>query len=51
MRGEGVWADLLAQRFHKTCARLGLNRQRVELDLTQFKRPRSQCQDGQAELF
>jgi DNA repair photolyase len=51
MRGEGVWADLLRQRFHKACARLGLNRQRVELDLTQFKRPRPARNDGQTELF
>jgi DNA repair photolyase len=51
MRGEGVWADLLAQRFAKTCARLGLNRQRVELDLTLFKRPRLPRKDGQGELF
>lgn len=51
MRGEGVWADRLAQRFHKACARLGLNRQRVELDLTQFKRPQRFRKDGQAELF
>jgi len=39
MTGKGVWADLLAQRFAKTCARLGLNRQRNELDLGQFNRP------------
>ncbi len=26
MKGEGVWADLLAQRFRKICARLGLNK-------------------------
>jgi DNA repair photolyase len=51
MRGEGVWADLLSQRFHKACARLGLNRQRVELDLTQFRRPLQRRKDGQAELF
>jgi hypothetical protein len=51
MRGEGVWADLLTQRFHKACARLGLNQQRVELDLTQFKRPQHSRKDGQAELF
>ena len=37
--GSGVWAQLLRQRFHKACERLGLNRERVELDLTQFKRP------------
>ncbi len=51
MHGEGVWAELLAQRFHKTCARLGLNRERVELDLRQFMRPRLSGKDGQAELF
>jgi DNA repair photolyase len=51
MCGEGVWADLLLQRFHKACARLGLNKQRVELDLTQFTRPRLLRRDGQAELF
>ena len=38
MTGRGVWAQLLRQRFHKATARLGLNRQRVELDLTQFVR-------------
>lgn len=51
MRGEGVWADLLAQRFKKTCARLGLNRNRFELDLTQFKPPRPDRSAGQGELF
>lgn len=38
MTGQGVWAQLLRQRFHKACARLGLNRAREELDLTQFRR-------------
>jgi DNA repair photolyase len=38
MTGSGVWAQLLRQRFHKASARLGLNRARVELDLTQFRR-------------
>ena len=51
MKGEGVWADLLSQRFHKACARLGLNRQRVELDLTQFRRPSKRRDEGQGELF
>jgi len=37
MTGEGVWAQLLAQRFRQAVARHGLNRQRVELDLTQFR--------------
>ncbi|EHR71734.1 DNA repair photolyase [Burkholderiales bacterium JOSHI_001] len=39
MTGQGVWAQLLRQRFHKACQRLGLNRERFELDLTQFRRP------------
>ena len=51
MQGEGVWAELLSQRFHKACARLGLNRERVELDLTRFRRPRALGREGQAELF
>ena len=51
MKGEGVWAQLLNQRFQKACARFGLNRQRVELDLTQFRKPRLAAADGQSELF
>jgi DNA repair photolyase len=51
MRGEGVWAQLLSQRFHKAAARFGLNRQRVELDLTQFRKPLPVRQDGQQDLF
>ncbi len=39
MTGQGVWAQLLRQRFEKACTRLGLNRKRVELDLTQFRPP------------
>jgi len=38
MTGSGVWAQLLRQRFQKASTRLGLHRQRVELDLTQFVR-------------
>ena len=49
MTGQGVWARLLRQRFEKACTRLGLNRARVELDLTRF-RPLSR-QPGQGELF
>jgi len=51
MSGEGVWAQLLAQRFSKTVARLGLNRKRVELDLTRFRPPRLERGDGQIDLF
>ena len=49
MTGQGVWAELLRQRFDKACMRLGLNHERVELDLTQFKAP-AQAQ-SQGSLF
>ena len=42
MHGEGVWADLIRQRFTKTVERLGLGKlgSRFErLDTTQFRRP------------
>jgi DNA repair photolyase len=52
MRGEGVWAQLLGQRFQKAAARLGLNRERIELDLTRFQRPvRPPEPAAQGELF
>jgi DNA repair photolyase len=38
MKGEGLWAELLRQRLAKACARWGLSRQRVELDLGRFQR-------------
>jgi DNA repair photolyase len=38
MTGEGIWAQLLRQRFDKTTRRLGLSQTRIALDLTQFKR-------------
>ena len=49
MTGQGLWAELLRQRFTKACAALGLNRQRVELDLTRFRPPGRVA--GQGELF
>ena len=48
MKGAGLWADLLRQRFATTCRRLGLNREREELDLTQFRPGLAQ---GQGSLF
>ncbi len=36
MKGSGIWADLIHQRFTKTCAKLGLVRQRHELDFGSF---------------
>ncbi|MES2364099.1 MAG: PA0069 family radical SAM protein [Pseudomonadota bacterium] len=48
MKGHGLWADLIRQRFEKTCRRLGFNRERVELDLSQF---RPAASPGQGDLF
>ena len=48
MKGSGVWAELIRQRFHKACGRLGLNRERVELDVSQFDRS---LLTGQGSLF
>lgn len=41
MRGEGPYADLLAQRFRLACRRLGLNgsERRLRLDCSQFRVP------------
>lgn len=39
MRGTGVYAKLLEQRFNKTCRRLGLNERHHELRTDLFKRP------------
>ncbi len=49
MRGQGVWAELLRQRFVKAADRLGLSRQRLDLDLSRFRPPG--LHPGQAELF
>jgi hypothetical protein len=49
MTGQGVWAQLLRQRFHKACSRLALNQERVALDLSAFRPPAPQ--GGQASLF
>lgn len=63
MSGEGVWADLIRQRFVKTVDRLGMNLNSgrfAELDVTRFKRPTvvppassKQCGNatGQLDLF
>ena len=52
MTGEGLWAQLIRQRLHKACARLGLLGQRIPLDLSQFQMPgQAGKTDAQAELF
>ena len=48
MKGSGLWADLVRQRFATTCRKLGLNRERVELDLAQFQ---PGLLRGQSSLF
>jgi DNA repair photolyase len=39
MKGTGIFADLIQQRFRKTCSRAGLNQTRHPLDTTLFCRP------------
>ena len=51
MTGTGLWAQLLRQRFTKCAERLGLNRKRVELDLSQFRAPGGAAAQGQQSLF
>ena len=51
MRGQGVWAELLHQRVKKAAARLGLDRERIPLDFSQFRRPQTAAQQAQGSLF
>ena len=51
MKGEGVWAQLIAQRLAKARVRHGLDRERRELDVTQFRKPLATRRDGQSDLF
>ena len=57
MTGQGVYAQLLRQRFEKARLRLGFERSRLDLDLTQFTPPvrasgQAQGQDqAQGQLF
>ncbi len=52
MRGEGVFADLIATRFRKARAKLAFPGGRIELDRTQFVPPRPlRASSPQADLF
>ncbi|MCP1172804.1 PA0069 family radical SAM protein [Ralstonia chuxiongensis] len=60
MRGTGIWADLLRQRFYKTADRLGFSYHRYNelvLDTSQFKpparavKPRKPVDERQGSLF
>ncbi len=49
MKGSGLWADLIRQRFQKACRRLGFNRERMIMDDgSQFRPP---SRNGQGDLF
>ncbi len=52
MKGSGIWSELLRQRFHKACSRLGLgvrqSQTRTEMSVAQFN-PRALSR--QAQLF
>lgn len=52
-RGEGVWAELLRQRFDKACGRLGLERRSQPMDFSRFRAPArpGTTVNPQAELF
>ena len=51
MRGEGLFADLIARRFALACKRLGLNEDRtLRLDTTRFRPPRGPA-SAQLDLF
>src|SRR5690606_4328944 len=50
MKGQGLFAELLRQRFRKACERLGLNQREsaFDLDTTRFRPP---SRHGQQSLF
>jgi DNA repair photolyase len=48
MKGAGLWADLIRQRFEKAANRIGFNRERIALDLGAFRPPGAA---GQGSLF
>lgn len=47
-RGEGLFSDLLEQRFRIACERLGLNKTEMRLDASRFRQP---GRGGQLGLF
>jgi DNA repair photolyase len=50
MRGQGLFADLIARRFDLACKRLGLNEDRtLHLDTTRFRPPKGPA--AQLDLF
>ncbi|WP_213955707.1 MULTISPECIES: PA0069 family radical SAM protein [unclassified Variovorax] len=48
MKGSGLWAELIRQRFEKATQRIGFNRERIPMDLEAFRPPGAV---GQRSLF
>jgi DNA repair photolyase len=48
MKPQGVWADLFRARFRVAAKRLGMNKARLDLDCSGFRRPSA---DGQLSLL
>ncbi|MFM6832240.1 MAG: PA0069 family radical SAM protein [Novosphingobium sp.] len=48
MKPKGVWADLFRSRFRIACKRLGIGKAKVDLDVSQFRKP---SRGGQLDLF
>jgi len=46
MKGQGIWADLIRQRFARACNRLGLDGRRQPLDSSRFRAQALQAQRG-----
>jgi DNA repair photolyase len=57
MRGEGLWAELIGQRFYKAAERLGVGKRSMDfmaLDAKHFRRPALPLHaesNGQLNLF
>jgi DNA repair photolyase len=51
MRGRGVYAELLEQRFRQACRRSGLDRGEWALDETRFRHPAPKGDPAQMSLF
>jgi DNA repair photolyase len=52
MRGQGLFAELIARRFELACKRLGLNEDRtLHLDTTRFRPPKARGAGAQLDLF
>jgi hypothetical protein len=48
MKPQGVWADLIRNRFRIACQKSGIVQEKVSLDITQFQPPNL---DGQLSLL